>query len=432
MTPVTRSAILLLAPCLALAAAPARAQSDQWLAGPSAQTGHGGLARVELADGRVFAAGMGEASEIYDPASNAWSKAAPCPGESRILALVHVLPGGGVLLAGGFTWSFQLSKTATFFKDSWLYDPTADSWSQVGDLPAYMQASVYGVTLSSGQVLANVSVESTSPTVTYPFTLSTRTVLFDPATNAWDYARDASGQITSLAEPHAWSKLIVVPGGKVVVAGGRVNVPGLQFPSATLEIFDPAAGTWSSLAMPAVASEPDDAPGQRGDPSSILLPNGKVLIAGGTYLHGGAVAVRKSAVLFDPASLTFSSAVQMNDYRASNGIALLRDGRVLLASGLDENMQYQASCEVYDPAAGAFLPAASLPALNGVGSSQTGTPTVDFKAVLMHSLSHAITLNTGDVFLFPDAKANTNSSDTSNIGAAYKGTFLYVPGSPGN
>jgi hypothetical protein len=53
-------------------------------------------------------------------------------------------------------------------------------------------------------------------------------------------------------------------------------------------------------------------------------------------------------------------------------------GQITLTSGslvIKKDIDIEGpGCELYDPAAQAFLPAASLPALNGAGSSKTGTP----------------------------------------------------------
>src|SRR5204862_7097506 len=72
--------------------------------------------------------------------------------------------------------------------------------------------------------------------------------------------------------------------GKVLVAGGS-NSGYLT----SAELYDPATGTWTTTGSLATA---------RGFHTATLLPNGKVLVAGG-YIYPSPLA---SAVVYDPAS----------------------------------------------------------------------------------------------------------------------------------
>ena len=87
----------------------------------------------------------------------------------------------------------------------------------------------------------------------------------------------------------------------------------------------------------------------RGSASATLLPNGKVLIAGGTDANGSSLT---STELYDPASNTFAasgSTVPMNVDRHFNTITLLPNGKVLLAGGNDTNGDALATTELYTP-----------------------------------------------------------------------------------
>jgi hypothetical protein len=58
---------------------------------------------VALADGRVFIGGGGTRPELYDPASGASSLLDTHPGEPLNFSTAAALPGGRVLVAGGYT-----------------------------------------------------------------------------------------------------------------------------------------------------------------------------------------------------------------------------------------------------------------------------------------------------------------------------------------
>jgi large repetitive protein len=60
----------------------------------------------------------------------------------------------------------------------------------------------------------------------------------------------------------------LLPNGKVLVAGGNNGPPALS----SAELYDPASGTWTATGSLGTA---------RGYHTATLLPNGKVLVAGG-------------------------------------------------------------------------------------------------------------------------------------------------------
>ncbi|MBK9442746.1 MAG: hypothetical protein IPN53_16180 [Comamonadaceae bacterium] len=78
--------------------------------------------------------------------------------------------------------------------------------------------------------------------------------------------------------------------------------------------------------------------------SATLLPNGKVLIAGGVGNSGYLV----SAVLYDPATNTWSATGSLATARNFHTATLLPNGKVLVAGGYNDS--FLASAELYDPA----------------------------------------------------------------------------------
>src|SRR3954462_9444507 len=64
--------------------------------------------------------------------------------------------------------------------------------------------------------------------------------------------------------------------------------------------------------------------------SATLLPDGKVLIAGGMVRNGEFL---RTAELYDPATKSFSRTGDMAMERVGQSSAILRDGKVLIAGG---------------------------------------------------------------------------------------------------
>lgn len=80
--------------------------------------------------------------------------------------------------------------------------------------------------------------------------------------------------------------------------------------------------------------------------TATLLPNGKVLIAGGANPIGTAL---KTAEIYDPVTGTFTLTGNMNSTRAGHTATLLNNGTVLIAGGTSNS-----TAEIYDPATGNF------------------------------------------------------------------------------
>ncbi|HEX7508150.1 MAG TPA: kelch repeat-containing protein, partial [Polyangia bacterium] len=94
--------------------------------------------------------------------------------------------------------------------------------------------------------------------------------------------------------------------------------------------------------------------------TATSLPNGKVLIAGG-YVVGSSITVLASTELFDPATSTFAAAGSMTTARYGQTATLLPNGKVLIAGGLaDSSSTYPAAAELYDPTTGTFAATASM------------------------------------------------------------------------
>ncbi len=133
----------------------------------------------------------------------------------------------------------------------------------------------------------------------------------------------------------------MLPNGKVLIAGG---LPG----QASVEIYDPIANSF--LFAPNMQEA-------RHSHTAILLPESKVLIAGGFNQRGDYLA---SAELYDPATQKFQPAGRMREARSGHVAVLLDNGKVLLAGGVGTGWTFLASAELYDPQTGEFQSTGSM------------------------------------------------------------------------
>ncbi len=147
-----------------------------------------------------------------------------------------------------------------------------------------------------------------------------------------------TGSLTTTRQFHTATLL---PNGKVLVAGGW-NYPGYTNYLASAELYDPATGTWTATGSMAAA---------RTNHTATLLPTGQVLVAGG-IASAGTLA---SAELYDPATGTWTTTGSLTTARWSHTATLLPNGKVLVAGG-----GYGDSAELYDPATGSWTATGSL------------------------------------------------------------------------
>jgi hypothetical protein len=143
----------------------------------------------------------------------------------------------------------------------------------------------------------------------------------------------------------------LLPSGKVLIAGGfhyENNYP-TRFFVMSAELYDPASGTWSATGSLGTG---------RCGHTATLLPNGKVLLAGGQT--DSSIPTTNSAELYDPATGTWTTTGNLVNPRVGHTATLLSNGKVLAAGGGTLYGATVNSAELYDPATGSWTATGSL------------------------------------------------------------------------
>ena len=151
----------------------------------------------------------------------------------------------------------------------------------------------------------------------------------------------AAGQMLS---PRSGHTATLLPNGKVLIAGGmRKN----QDFYSSAELYDPATGRFQ------FTGEMHE---RRVGQIAVLLRSGKVLIAGGWVGHGGT----DSAELYDAAAGKFTMLSKMTTRRGRPSATLLNNGDVLIAGGEEEDNQSLATAEIFDANTSTFRKTGSM------------------------------------------------------------------------
>jgi len=162
----------------------------------------------------------------------------------------------------------------------------------------------------------------------------------------------ATGKMTTPRNGHTATLL---PNGKVLIAGGSAPNGNGEVAVATAELYDPSTGVFAAVSSMTVP---------RAWHTATLLPNGLVLIAGGVSGFPGSngqppFGVEASTEIFDSSTGTFTASANMNAARSAAIAILLNDGRVLIAGGVDRSQpspKFLVSSELFDPVTGTFSP----------------------------------------------------------------------------
>jgi len=172
------------------------------------------------------------------------------------------------------------------------------------------------------------------------------------AAEVYDLASNTWSSAGNMSEPRDAHTATLLPNGKMLAAGGQGICNACPAPpTASTDLYDPVANTWVAGASMATARESHTA---------TLLPNGKVLVVGGLIDKDQCNCGTSSAELYDPLSNTWSSAGAMSEPRFNHTATLFPNGKVLVTGGLTTHYVLLATAELYDPVTNTWVAAGSM------------------------------------------------------------------------
>jgi hypothetical protein len=289
--------------------------TQTWSLGANMNVARTRAASVTLLDGRVLVAGGrdGNASlasaEVYDPATRTWSLTGSMTTPRDWLSMVR-LADGRVLAAGGLDVNVLPANAA--LQSAEVYDPATGKWTSTGDMSAKRWGFAL-VALPDGRALAAGGANANSECQFSP-----TSEVFDAGTGIWTPTGDM--------KVHRGFARAILVGGRVLFFGGEIAAAGslCAVTTASVEAFDPATGTFSTL-----GSLLDDGTLQAVAP----LPDGRILVAGGGRFTSAGVVALSASEIYDPTTGLATRAAALSTARGNMLGAALPDGSVLVPGG---------------------------------------------------------------------------------------------------
>jgi len=368
-------------------------------------------AAARLASGMVLIAGglnptgILSSTDLYNPATNAFAGAQDATMSSaRAYATATLLPDGNVLIMGGSP------KLPSALRSSDLYIAELNCFAGETGTPCATKAPPPlvedGRELATANLLPNGTVLIAGGNDGFGNLNSCD--LYDPIHNC--FAANP-GTACAAQKPPFMNRVrdvataTLLPNGKVLVAGGFF----VSDATNSTELYDIANNCFAGVSgTPCQGQTAPVMKVARFLAAAVLLPNGKVLIAGGFNVTGGVLA---STELYDPANNCFAgnpgtpcageTTASMNIARQAASVTLLPNGQVLIAGGSDTTKDL-ASTELYDP-------------VNNCFAGNTGTACAGQVAPLMNVARQndaALLLTNGKVLIAGGGDGHTATAST--------------------
>lgn len=175
--------------------------------------------RIYLAGGLLSQFEPSDAFYVYDVEAETWQDAAPLPIGLHHVGLAAL--DGKIYLAGGYSaesgWNVDVVS-------AWVYDPEADTWESIVDMPTARAGHEMVALDDKIYVVGGLGPEPTP------------LLVYDPQTDAWETLADMLQPSDHLAT--------AVLDGKIYAIGGRWSDGNMH----TVQRYDPETGSWELLA----------------------------------------------------------------------------------------------------------------------------------------------------------------------------------------
>ena len=254
--------------------------------------------KVYVFGGFSGSAGPVKTSHVYDPAANTWSPIADLP--TRLTHAGVATEGRDVYVAGGYVGIGTTGYSQDFgVRDVWKYNVDTNLWTDMPDLPRDL-ASGGLVTLGRNLHYFGGNDGNRNDAADH-YVLN-----LDDLAAGWQ-----NRPVMLEAVSHFGYAAL---GGKIYAVGGQHGNDEQLTTVATVQMYDPATNQWTTRAsMPAAISHIG---------SSTFVHNGRIITAGGETAH---TAATNRVAAYDPVANTWTAMSNLPSARFSGVAAAIGD-----------------------------------------------------------------------------------------------------------
>jgi len=223
--------------------------------------------------------------EVYDPATNKWTKLGTLPVGMAETHLGATTDGTYMYFAGGLAGDYQNTDPPQVTKDQvYRYDPAANTWTQIATLPAPRGAGGLALVGRELHYIGGFPEDNFS----------------NPGTH-WVYNLDTKAWTTAPSMPDPKDHFsTVVLNGQIYCLGGEHGHHELHDQSVTAHRYDPVTQTWTTLANAPTPKSHDE--------GATFVSDGKIIMAGGQIDTSNAIQQPTNQVVaYDPTTDRWST-----------------------------------------------------------------------------------------------------------------------------
>jgi hypothetical protein len=254
-----------------------------------------------LVDGRIYALGFHLEVESYSPQEDSWELL-----DSLAPGVIHhvqaVVVDDLIYLVGGLSEFPALQVNSVF-----VYDPSTDTISRAGNMPAGRDRGAGGIAVHDGKIYYAGGLHDGQAVSWFDE--------YDPETGRWRALPD-------MPEPRDHFHAAIVDGVFYAIGGRAVDVDQPVDTDYSFTIEDAEAG-WQEL--------PESLPTKRGG-FAIAVLDGEILVIGGENEDAGARSIHGTVEAFDPGTGSWRRLQNLGTAR--HGIqAVVCEGAVYVPTG---------------------------------------------------------------------------------------------------
>ena len=257
------------------------------------------LGGLYVQDGKILAMTR---SDVYDPATNKWTRIADCPDKVTHSGIVVV--GDTIWLIGGYFGDHPGPAGKKVLK----YNTTTNTWSRGPDIPFSRGAGGAALVNNKIHFFGGMGYDRT-------WESSSHWVL--------DLNNQAAGWVSKAQLPNPRNHTSGIGlNGYVYCLGGQYDQEENQIAQRDIHRYDPTTDTWEKVAeLPTVRSHTN---------ASTFVWNNKVMIIGGETGFGEGL---RNVTVWDPVANTFTEMSPLPEPRSTSVAGVLPDGRLISATG---------------------------------------------------------------------------------------------------